>query len=242
MAISILIIQNTPLDPAGLLGEALIDCGANLVTWLPEQQPTLPDGEYDGLVIMGGPMSANDDADFPHLRQVLDRIHQFHQQNKPVLGVCLGAQLIARAFGSHVYPHRVPELGFTPISVVDTAAQEPWLQRCPDDLHIMQWHFDTFDLPEPATLLMTSPTCRHQAFRIGTNIYGFQFHLEATADIIASWQTMESEWIQKNYPGLGEQFQAQVEAHGAQSAQFAREVARAWFSLISTPTVVSTQA
>lgn len=241
MAIDILVVQNTVLDPAGVVGDELVRSGARLVVWLPEQQAIPPQGEYGGLLIMGGPMGAYDDDEFPHLRQTVDLILHFHRQGKPVLGICLGAQLIARAFGSRVYPHHTPELGFVPVQAIDGLAAEPWLRHCPADLHLMQWHFDTFDLPAQATLLMANSTCYHQAFRIGSNIYGFQFHLEVTAEIIAGWQAMESEWIQTHYPGLGQQFQTQFQTHGAQSAHFARDVARAWFSLISTPAAVLAQ-
>ena len=231
----ILVVQNTTLDPVGILGEELTHCGAQLVTWLTEQQPLPPAGDFAGLVIMGGPMGAYDDDQFPHLRQTVDLIQQFYREDKPVLGVCLGAQLIARAFGSPVYPHSTPELGFTPVSVVDSTAPEPWLKDCPADLQLMQWHFDTFDLPASATLLMANDTCQNQAFRIGTKIYGFQFHLEATAEIIAGWQAMESEWIQTHYPGLAQQFRTQVSAHGTQAIAFARQVAHAWFALLAAP-------
>lgn len=232
---TVLVVQNVALGPIGVLGEELVNCGAQLVTWLPEQQPGLPSGEYAGLVIMGGPMGAYDDEQFPHLPRIVDLIHQFHQDDKPILGVCLGAQLIARAFGSNVYPHSAPELGFTAVTVADETATEPWLRTCPTDLKLMEWHFDTFDLPEAATLLMTGEFCPHQAFRIGTKTYGFQFHLEATADIIADWQTMQREWLQANYPDLEQQFQTQMQTYGTQSAIFARKVAQDWFALMQTP-------
>lgn len=240
MPTDILVVQNTDLDPIGVLGEELVNCGAQLVTWLPEEQPTPPEGNYTGMVIMGGPMGACDDEQFPHLQQTVDLIHQFHREDKPIMGVCLGAQLIARAFGSRVYPHSVPEIGFTPINVIDATAPETWLQDCASDLQLMQWHFDTFDLPAPATLLMTNEACQHQAFRIGSKVYGFQFHLEVTPAIIAGWQAMESEWIQANYPDLGQLFETQFQAYGAQSMQFARNVARAWFALMPAPTALST--
>lgn len=236
---TVLVVQNTALDPVGVLGEELINRGAQLVTWLPEQQPAPPAGDFAGLMIMGGPMGAYDDEQFPHLRRTVDLIGQFHQADKPILGVCLGAQLIARAFGSQVYPHSTPELGFTPVTVVDPTAKEPWLRELPADLQLMQWHFDTFDLPAAATLLMANETCRNQAFCIGTKIYGFQFHLEATAEIIAGWQAMESEWIRANYPDLGQKFQTQVQLYGERSAGFARQVAQAWFALLPMPTALS---
>ncbi|MEM6518763.1 MAG: gamma-glutamyl-gamma-aminobutyrate hydrolase family protein [Cyanobacteria bacterium P01_C01_bin.70] len=236
---TVLVVQNTALDPAGVLGDELTNCGAQLVIWSPDEQPVPPTGDYAGLVIMGGPMGAYDDAEFPHLRPTVYLIQQFYREDKPILGVCLGAQLVARAFGSRVYPHSTPEIGFTPVTVADVTAQEPWLKNCSADLKVMQWHFDTFDLPESATWLMTNETCRHQAFRIGSKIYGFQFHLEVTAEIIAGWQAMESAWIQANYPDLGPQFQRQIQAYGAQSAVFARQVAQAWFALLSTPAALS---
>ena len=98
----------------------------------------------------------------------------------------------------------------------------------------MQWHFDTFDLPAQATLLMTNDICPHQAYRIGANIYGFQFHLEVTPDIIADWLSAKSDWIDTHYPQLDQHIQAQVKAHAQGAASFAEQVAQAWLKLIPT--------
>ncbi|MEA5463755.1 type 1 glutamine amidotransferase [Leptothoe sp. PORK10 BA2] len=231
IAMKILVIQNSVRDPIGLLGDQLVQLGAELSTWLPEQQLMSPNGDFSGLIILGGHMNAHEDAQYPHLKQVVELIHQFHAENKPIMGVCLGAQLIARAFGSQVYPHSKPELGFSPLRVVEALAPELWLQNCPLDLHIMQWHFDTFDLPVQATLLMTNDLCAHQAYRIGTNIYGFQFHLEVTPDIITDWLTAKSEWIETNYPQLDQQIQTQIQAHAEGAATFAAQVAQDWSAL-----------
>ncbi|MGC1305675.1 MAG: type 1 glutamine amidotransferase [Phormidesmis sp.] len=227
----ILVIQSSTLDPIGVLGEHLIEQGADLFTWLPEKQPAPPTKDYAGLIVLGGPMNAHEDSKFFHLRKTVDLIQQFHAQNKPIMGICLGAQLIARAFGSQVYPHTVPELGFSPVSVASSTATEPWLANCPTDLHLMQWHFDTFDLPAEATLLMTNAICKHQAYRIGANVYGFQFHLEVTPEIVLSWLAMKNAWIEANYPHLEQQLRAQVTTYAQPSAQFAKEVAIAWLNL-----------
>ena len=227
----ILVIQNSVRDPIGILGDHLTCHGAELTTWLPEQQPNLPAGTFSGLIILGGHMNAHEDDKYPHLKQVVDLIHQFHAENKPIMGVCLGAQLVARAFGSQVSPHSMPELGFSPLAVVVESATEPWLQNCPANLHIMQWHFDTFDLPKQATLLMTNDSCKHQAYRIGTNIYGFQFHLEVTPEIILDWLAAKSDWINTHYPNLDKQIQDQIEAHADGAATFAQQVAQAWIAL-----------
>ena len=227
----ILVIQNSIRDPIGILGEHLVNRGAELSTWLPEQQPQRPQGEFSGLIILGGHMNAHEDDQYPHLKQVVALIHQFHAANKPIMGVCLGAQLIARGFGSKVSPHSTPELGFSPLKVVDSLATEPWLQSCPVDLHIMQWHFDTFDLPRQAILLMTNDICKHQAYRIGNNIYGFQFHLEVTPDIIADWLTAKSDWINTHYPNLDQDIQEQIKNHANGAATFAEQVAEGWLAL-----------
>jgi len=242
---NILVVQSTEIDPIGVLGEHLEALGAQLHTWLVDNQPTPPPGEYTGLIVLGGPMNAHEDDKFPHLKQAVELIQQFHLEDKPVMGVCLGAQLIARAFGSQVYPHTVPELGFAPVRPIElmpaelttesTAEPEPWLQSCPSNLNIMQWHFDTFDLPKEATLLMTNDVCQNQAFRIGQNIYGFQFHLEVTPEIVMSWLQMKNAWIEANYPQLDQQLKEQIKRHSAQSAQFAQQVAEAWLKLAATP-------
>lgn len=227
----ILVIQNSIRDPIGILGDHLISHGAELVNWLPEQQPIQPQGDFLGLIILGGHMNAHEDDEYPHLKRVVELIHQFHAEDKPIMGVCLGAQLIARAFGSSVYPHSKPELGFSPLRGVEPFSREPWLRNCPDDLHIMQWHFDTFDLPVQATLLMTNDICKHQAYRIGTNIYGFQFHLEVTPEIIDDWLTAKSDWIKTHYPNLDQHIQTQIKDHADGAATFAKHVAQAWIGL-----------
>lgn len=233
MTINILVVQNSIRDPIGILGNQLIKQGAELTTWLPEQQAMLPNGDFAGLIILGGHMNACEDEKYPHLKQVVECIHQFHAENKPIMGVCLGSQLIARAFGSRVYPHSTPELGFSPLKVIAPLATEPWLQSCPADLHIMQWHFDTFDLPVQATLLMTNDICKHQAYRIGSNIYGFQFHLEVTPEIITDWLTAKGDWIDTHYPNLDSDIQNQIKSYAHSAAEFAEHVATDWLGLCS---------
>jgi len=239
---NILVVQNSSLDPIGVLGEHLTQLGAQLHVWLAEEHPypsKHPLGyEYDGLIILGGPMNAHEDEKFSHLADVVGLIHQFHAEHKPIMGICLCAQLIARAFGSQVYPHSEPELGFSPVYAVNhalaTAPAEPWLKDFTQPLQplqVMQWHFDTFDLPAEATLLMTNDACKYQAYRIGRNIYGFQFHFEVTPEIVMSWMAMKNDWIEANYPNLDAQIAAQVQQYGQQSAQFAQSVAQYWITL-----------
>ncbi len=234
----ILVVQHVEADPVGILGRYLEVRGAWLHTWLVPQSPTPPHGDYNGLIVLGGPMNACEDNNFPHLARVCDLIRTFHHQGKPVLGICLGAQLIARAFGSPVYPNEIPELGFTPLFPV-AGADEPWLQDYPAGMPMMQWHFDTFDLPPGAKLLLTNEVCRNQAFRLSKNIYGLQFHPEVTPEIVMDWMAFKTEWIEAPYPQLFVQLHEQLVSHWVQSAQFTERLAYAWYDQVvaSAPTV-----
>lgn len=232
---NILVIQSSPLDPVGIFGEHLIRQGATLSVWLTEEQSAAPTGNYEGLIVLGGPMNAHEDETFPHLRQTVELIQQFHHENKPIIGICLGAQLIARAFGAQVFPHRVPELGFSPVRAIDSTFYADWLQDLPQELALMQWHFDTFDLPTEATLLMTNDVCPYQAYRISNNVYGFQFHFEVTPEIVIRWLCMKNAWIEANYPNLDTHIKKQVKLHSQQSAQFAQRIASSWLALFPKP-------
>lgn len=239
MAPNILVVQHSQLDPIGVLGEHLVRRGATLSTWLTETQAAPPSGNYAGLIILGGSMNAHEDQKFSHLRQTVDLVREFHRKEKPILGICLGAQLIARAFGSSVYPHRVPELGFSPVFKVGENLSEPWLNACSEKgISLMQWHFDTFELPVGAALLMTNDVCENQAYRISDNVYGFQFHFEVTPEIVMDWLADKSDWVEKNYPRLDAKVEEQVKAYAQQSAWFAGEVAKDWLSLVPQPVAV----
>ena len=231
---TILVIQHSAADPIGVLGDYLQAGGARLQTGLPLEHPDLPQGDFDGLIILGGTMNACQDKEFPHLGQAVELIQRFHQAGKPVLGICLGAQLIARACGGRVYPAPVPELGFTRVYTVNGGEHDPLLRECPPELHIMQWHFDTFDLPAGAELLMSSQDCQNQCYRIGDNIYGVQFHPEITPDIVRHWCTFNTPWIEENYPSLFQDLEVQLELYWQQSAQFAEKIALAWLTHIPT--------
>ena len=150
---------------------------------------TVPDvAAYAALIFLGGPMSANDDL--PWLRQEIEWITQAAASNRPVLGICLGAQLLARSLGARVYRNPVKEIGwfdlhFTPAAAGDTLFAG--LETSP----VFHWHGETFDLPAGAQWLASSACCRHQAFRVGTRQYGLQFHLEVTPPMIAEWCLQE---------------------------------------------------
>jgi len=144
-------------------------------------------GEAAGFIHMGGPMSANDPGEY--VRRELGVLETALGGGKPVLGVCLGAQLIARVLGSRVYPNRTPEFGWLPVERTDAGRIDPVFAGFADSESVLHFHNDTFDLPPGATRLAYSKDCDNQAFRYGSNVYGLQFHLEATPEMIREWCT-----------------------------------------------------
>jgi GMP synthase-like glutamine amidotransferase len=130
-------------------------------------------------------MSVNDDL--LYLRHEEQLIRDAVDRNVPILGVCLGSQLIAHALGARVYPNSAKEIGWAPVYWTDAAARDPLFGGLRGPETLFHWHSETFDLPEGAQLLASSDACRNQAYRIGRNVYGLQFHLEVTPPMIADW-------------------------------------------------------
>ena len=137
------------------------------------------------MVIMGGPMSANDDL--PFIQREVALIAEAVKSEIPLLGVCLGAQLIAKALGSKVYRNTVREIGWAPVTFTEAARRDPLFAGLSAPETVFHWHGDTFDLPRNAELLASSAACRNQAFRAANRVYGLQFHLEVKPVMIAQW-------------------------------------------------------
>ena len=135
-------------------------------------------GEVDLLIAMGGPMSVNDEGKHPWLVEEKRFIADSIAAGKPVLGICLGAQLIASAMGAKVYPNREQEIGWFDVS--GEPGGDPDRFHFPDDFMAFHWHGETFDLPPGAHLLAGNHVCRNQGFQLGSNVIGLQFHLETT--------------------------------------------------------------
>ena len=135
--------------------------------------------EIDLLIIMGGPMSVHDEADYPWLVEEKQFIKQLIKQGCPILGICLGSQLIASVSGASVFPNQYKEIGWFPIERAVSSEQADVFQF-PDQTNVFHWHGETFDLPDNAVRLASSTACINQAFQLGRNIIGLQFHLETT--------------------------------------------------------------
>ena len=143
--------------------------------------------EFDLLIVMGGPMSVNDENDFAWLAPEKQFINRAVKSGKPVLGVCLGAQLIADSLGARVYPNREKEIGWFDISLTANGKTDPLFSDFEKTEKVFQWHGDTFSIPKGATHLAQAPTCHNQAFRYRDNVYGLQFHLEVDTPMVERW-------------------------------------------------------
>ena len=137
--------------------------------------PSLED--VDLLIILGGPMSVHDDSIHPWLTSEKAFIRAYLASGKPVLGICLGAQLIAHTLGAKVYANTEKEIGWFPVTTTST---DSTCFQFPATLNAFHWHGETFDLPQGANRLASSKACKNQAFQIGNNVLGLQFHLETT--------------------------------------------------------------
>jgi GMP synthase (glutamine-hydrolysing) len=142
---------------------------------------------YDGLIVLGGPMNVDEVERYPNLAYEVQMIRETVRSGMPVLGICLGSQLIAKALGSRVYKNKVKEIGWYDLSPTEAGRRDPLISHFSGKEKIFQWHGDTFDIPAGAVLLASSPLCRNQAFRYGENVYGLQFHLEVDEPMVERW-------------------------------------------------------
>ncbi|HEU4346007.1 MAG TPA: gamma-glutamyl-gamma-aminobutyrate hydrolase family protein [Candidatus Binatia bacterium] len=185
----LLICQHVPHEILGTLDPLLKRAGFRIryVNFgrHPDADPTL--NGYHGMVVLGGPMSVNDADQRPHLSTEMKLIEQAMKRELPVLGICLGAQLIAKTLGAQVYRNEEPEIGWYDVTPTAAGQQDRLLVEFRATERIFQWHGDTFDIPRSAVHLAFSFLCPNQAFRYGASVYGLQFHLEVDEPMIRRW-------------------------------------------------------
>ncbi len=187
----VLFIQNTRIEGSGHLGELLTDDGF-YITSVNAKHEELPKKDFSLVVILGAPESANDDFDYLQAEQKL--IKNTVEKNIPVLGICLGSQLIAKTFGANVYPGPKNEIGFYHDLKVENNA--PLFSGLNNPFSVFHWHGDTFDLPESATRLVSSENYPNQAFQYKSAV-GLQFHLEVNEEMVNLWLDDTEEKLQQ---------------------------------------------
>lgn len=182
-----LFVQFEEDDGPGRLGAGLEALGAHCDVAQPYAGDTIPMlDRYDGLIVLGGAMNAEEDARYPYLVETVSTLRDAHRRGLPTLGVCLGGQLLARALGARVWRKPATEIGYFPIDLSEAGRADPLFQDLPSPLLAFQWHEDAFDLPTGATLLADSTRDTLQAYRVGWS-YGIQFHPEVTRREISAW-------------------------------------------------------
>jgi len=159
----------------------------------------LPEMEtIDWLIVMGGPMSVNDEAIYPWLAEEKTFIRKAIEVGKTVIGICLGSQLIAEVLGSKVYPNNQKEIGWYNVSLSDAASQLPLFTGFEKQFQVFHWHGDTYDIPKGSKHLISSAACTNQAFLYNSNVLGLQFHLEVTGQSLQSMVDHEREELVVN--------------------------------------------
>jgi GMP synthase-like glutamine amidotransferase len=183
--VRVLAFRHVPFESGGRLETVLARRGVQLEYLDLYRGAETPLPAADALIFLGGPMSANDPLPFLHREMAI--IREAAERAQPLLGICLGAQLIARAFGAEVRRNPQKEIGWYEVRLTDEGAADPIFAGVPRAATVFHWHSDTFDLPPAGVLLAASDRCARQAYRVGNAIYGLQFHLEATPQMIAGW-------------------------------------------------------
>lgn len=174
---------------------------------------------YDTLVMLGGPMSVNEESEYPYLTHEMKLAEQFMRSDKKVLGVCLGAQLMAKALGARVYPGAEKEIGWFDIELKDAGLQDRRMARLAPDgrgCKVFHWHGETFDIPQGAERLAESGLYPNQAFRYNSNAYAFQFHIEVSRQMISDWMANEPVDRKK----IGQETEAYYAGYAARAQHF----------------------
>jgi len=190
----VLVFQHVAYEPLGMLDPMLREAKHRIkyVNFYrhPTAQPSLKG--YQALIVLGGPMNVDEIEKFPHLQTEVNVIKQAISKDIPILGICLGAQLIAHALGAKVYKADGLEVGWYNISRNTDGKKDKLVRHFKDNEKLFQWHGRTYDTPEGAVNLLSTTLCQNQAFRYADKVYGLQFHLEVTEPVIMRWLHLES--------------------------------------------------
>jgi GMP synthase (glutamine-hydrolysing) len=228
---TMLVLQHADCEPPAAYEDELLYSGLALHRVAVNGSGALPDWRpYAGIVAMGGAMGAYDDPIHPWLGPEKRLIGEAVRAGKPYWGVCLGAQLLAASLGARVAPGPQPELGVLAVELTAGAAEDPVFAAAPHTFSTLQWHNDTYELPEGAVQLASSPLYEQQAFVVG-RAYGLQFHLEVTSELGAEWMTVPAyveELERLAGPGSTEALLEQLKAVEPVSIPLARRLFSRW--------------
>jgi GMP synthase (glutamine-hydrolysing) len=230
-----LVLQHIACEPPGVYEDVLLERGATIERIELDEGERLPDWrDFDLIVAMGGPMSVNDEQEHPWLVDEKRLIRAAVSAGSAFWGACLGVQLLASSLGARVHAGATPEVGVLPVTLTDAGAADPVLSGLPRELPTLQWHGDTFDLPQGAVRLAGSPAYPNQAFRWGRAAYGVQFHLEVTGGMAREWAQVPAyvdSLEQTLGAGSAERLFADFDAAAAAMQDHARAMFERWIDV-----------
>jgi GMP synthase (glutamine-hydrolysing) len=230
----VLVLQHIACEPPGVFEDVLLERAHELVRVELDEGEAIPAGSWDAIVAMGGPMSVNDESEHPWLVAEKAAIAAHVRSGRPFWGSCLGAQLLAAALGARVYAGPAPEVGVLAVELTAEGLDDPVLGALPPTIDTLQWHGDTFDLPQGAVLLASSPVYPHQAYRVGATAYAVQFHVEVTDEMGVEWAGVPAyaEYADRVLgPGGSERLLQEFKLSSPLMQQHARELFERWCSL-----------
>ncbi|HLP66385.1 MAG TPA: type 1 glutamine amidotransferase [Rhizobium sp.] len=224
------IVENMPFTQHGLVGVALREAGAAIEVIRAFAGEPLPADihDHDALVVFGGEQNARDDHIHPYLPALAGVMKNFGEAGKAVLGICLGSQVLARAYGGENLIGAAPEFGWRDIMLADGARSDPVLSHLGRQFVSFQWHDDTFTLPQGATRLAENDIAQNQGFRIGRAAYGMQFHFEADHPVVEEWIRLFPAHVERKAPGWLARHPEHAARHAAKADASGLEIARAW--------------
>lgn len=236
----ILVFQHVAAEPLGTL-DPLIRARGHRIRFVnferdPQAQPQVD--RYHGLIVLGGPMNVEEHPQRAHLRTELGAIEAALRQGKPVLGICLGSQLLAHVLGAPIRRHPHSEIGWYPLVTTAAGRADPVFGVFGVGSPVFQWHSYSFDLPTSAVHLAHTATCENQAFRYGDNAYGVQFHPEIDASLIHRWLGRADYRAELCAPGAHHDehdIRAHTQAHAAPMSALAEPMFERFLDLIGTP-------
>jgi GMP synthase-like glutamine amidotransferase len=230
----VLVIENFPHTPLGQVETALDEAGATVDLRRAHLGEPVPGdhSRHDALVILGGDQDALDDRGSPWFPTLTRLTRSFGGADKSVLGICLGAQLVARGYGAENILGRPIEFGWHSVLATEAGRADPLIAPFAEGAPTFHWHLDTFTLPPGAVHLATNANTDNQAFRIGRAVYGIQFHFEADRHLVERWNREFAAEIAECAPDWHERHAIEAARHGTLSDATGLAVARAWVATI----------
>lgn len=230
----IAVVENMDKTPLGTVGRALGEANAEVELFRPWKDGVLPSGihNHDGLIVLGGVQSAVDDADHPYLPALAGLMRRFGDADKAVLGICLGSQLLARAYGGENILGSAKEFAWTALDIMPEGAADPLFRHLGPRFESFHWHVDTFSLPDKGVRLVSGSAVTNQCFRIGRAAYGMQFHFEASLDVVETWLAEFPDAAERMAPGWLARYPEIAARHAAAADRAGHAIARAFLQTV----------